>query len=265
MSVSYENKDDQLKIQVFRNREEMGEAAAALAAAKIAELLQHQETVNIIFAAAASQNEFLAALLKKPVDWYRINAFHMDEYIGLPEGAPQHFSVFLRERIFDKVPFRNVFLINGSAPDPEQECARYAALLEAYPADITFMGIGENTHLAFNDPHMADFNDPKLVKIVDLDIPCRQQQVNEGCFPQLSQVPVDAYTLTIPALLRAKAIYCMVPGKSKAPAAYHTLTADITEKYPSTILRTLPNAWLLLDADSAAEINDIPMANVFNP
>ncbi len=265
MSVSDENKDDQLKIQVFRNREEMGEAAAALAAAKIAELLQRQETVNIIFAAAASQNEFLAALVKKPVDWPRINAFHMDEYIGLPEGAPQHFSVFLRERIFGKVPFRNVFLINGSAPDPEQECARYAALLEAYPADITFMGIGENTHLAFNDPHMADFNDPKLVKVVDLDIPCRQQQVNEGCFAQLSQVPVDAYTLTVPALLRAKAIYCMVPGKSKAPAAYHTLTADITEKYPSTILRTLPNAWLLLDADSAAEINGIPAAGAFYP
>lgn len=264
MSVSQENNDDQLKIQIFRNREEMGETAAALVAGKITELLQQQETVNVIFAAAASQNEFLASLVKRTVDWSRVNAFHMDEYIGLPEGAPQHFSVFLRERIFDKVPFRNVFLINGNAPDPEEECARYASLLEEYPTDITCMGIGENTHLAFNDPHMADFNDPKLVKVVDLDIPCRQQQVNEGCFPQLSLVPVDAYTLTIPALLRARAIYCMVPGRSKAPAVYHTLTADITDRYPSTILRTLPNAFLLLDTDSAGEIQDIPLADAFS-
>jgi glucosamine-6-phosphate deaminase len=138
--------------------------------------------------------------------------------------------------------------------DHQAECERYAALLREHPVDITCMGIGENTHLAFNDPHVAEFNDPRLVKIVDLDEACKQQQVNEGCFDHISQVPVYAFTLTIPALLEADQIFCMVPGAAKAQAVYHTLKSEVTEQYPSTILRKHAGAYLFLEKESAAKI-----------
>lgn len=242
---------DQLHIRIFKNREQLGEDAANMVAAKINELLGNQEMVNIIFAAAASQNEFLAKLITLDIDWSRVNAFHMDEYIGLPVGAPQHFSHFLGGQIFNKVPFANVFALNGNPESTEAECDRYEALLLEYPTDITCMGIGENTHLAFNDPFEADFNDSRLVKVVELHDASRQQQVNEGCFDALHEVPKIAFTLTVPALLKAKAIYSMVPGPSKSQAVYHTLVDEISVKYPSSILRTLPNAWLFLDEASA--------------
>lgn len=250
MSVVMNGTAGKLRIKVFKNREELGEDAAQMVAQQINSLQEEQEMVNIIFAAAASQNEFLAKLITHNVDWTRVNAFHMDEYIGLPEGAPEHFSHFLGERIFTKVPFANVFRLNGNVDDTEAECERYSSLLRQYPTDITCMGIGENTHLAFNDPYEADFNDNKLVKVVKLHVASRQQQVNEGCFATLSQVPEYAYTLTVPALLKAKAVFCMVPGSSKLEAVQHTLVDDISVRYPSTILRTLQNAVLFLDEDS---------------
>ena len=245
---------DKLQVRVYNNREEMGSFSAKMAANKIKALLNQQPFVTIIFAAAASQNEFLDALSKEPLEWNRINAFHMDEYIGLPEGHPQCFGTFLKHRIFDKVPFKQVHYLNGNAPDINAECERYATLLEQYPVDITCMGIGENSHLAFNDPHVADFNDCSLVKIVDLDEACKQQQVNEGCFESVQHIPLNALTLTIPALLKASYIFCMVPGPTKATAVYHTLEDEITERFPSTILRTHPNAILFLDKESAARM-----------
>lgn len=244
----------QLKVQVYENRKQMGVAAAKMAAACINDLLGKKEMVNIIFAAAASQNEFLEALVKEQADWSRVNAFHMDEYIGLPKDAPQQFGIWLKQRIFSKLPFREVFYLNGQAPDINAECNRYAGLLKKYPVDISCLGIGENTHLAFNDPHVANFSDPQLVKVVDLDEACKQQQVNEDCFDDISQIPPDALTLTIPALLKADHIFCMVPGGLKAQAVYYTLTAGISEQYPSTILRTHKNAWLLLETASAAKV-----------
>jgi glucosamine-6-phosphate deaminase len=246
---------DQLKVRIYENRAQLGADAAKMAAHQVRTLLQQKEMVNIIFAAAASQNEFLAALIQEEIDWSRVNAFHMDEYIGLAQNAPQLFSVFLRQRIFDKLPFRAVYYLNGAAPDIEAECKRYAALLQEYPVDITCMGIGENAHLAFNDPHVADFKDPYQVKVVDLDEACKQQQVNEGCFDKVSSVPNDALTLTIPALLRAPYILCMVPGAAKAQAVYHTLVSDISEAYPSTIIRTHPGTILFLDRESAAKVS----------
>jgi glucosamine-6-phosphate deaminase len=246
---------DQLQVRIYENREQLGADAAKMAANRVRELLQQKEVVNIIFAAAASQNEFLAALVKEEIDWSRVNAFHMDEYIGLAENASQLFSVFLRERIFNKVPLRAVYYLNGAAPDIEAECKRYTALLKENPVDITCMGIGENAHLAFNDPHVADFKDPSEVKVVDLDEACKQQQVNEGCFDKVSSVPNDALTLTIPALLRASYILCMVPGAAKAQAVYHTLRSDISEEYPSTILRTHSNTFLFLDRESVAAVS----------
>lgn len=234
----------------------MGAAAAAMVADRIRLLLQQQEQLNIVFAAAPSQQEFLEALAAdESIEWDRINAFHMDEYIGLDAAAPQGFGNFLKDRLFGKVPFRSVHYLNGNAADAKQECERYAALLRQ-GVDIVNMGIGENTHIAFNDPHVADFNDPQLVKVVDLDYACRQQQVNDGCFETFSQVPTHALTLTVPALMQARYVYCMVPGPNKAAAVKHTLFDGISENYPSTVLRKHPQAVLFVDKDSAAQSFD---------
>lgn len=246
---------DLLEVKIYSTRREMGNSAAALAAQCLRELLEDKDEVNIIFAAAASQLEFLEAIaLEKDMAWNRVNAFHMDEYTGLPVDHPQRFGNFLKEKIFSKLPLKKVYYLNEHGDDTGAESLRYAALLNKMPPDITFMGIGENTHLAFNDPHVADFEDPVLVKIIDLDVPCKMQQVRDGCFPSVADVPSWAYTLTIPALLRSTYIFCMVPGKNKAEAVKYTLTEEISEKYPATSLRHHPDAILFLDQDSASLI-----------
>ena len=243
---------DFLNVKVFPTTREMGCAAAGEVAAKIVELLGQKEEVNMIFAAAPSQEAFLESLIADSrIDWTRINAFHMDEYIGLDATAPQSFARFLRDRIFDRVPFRSVHCLNGKAPDQKAECARYAALLEHYPTDIVCMGIGENGHIAFNDPDVADFNDPKLVKVVALDPVCRQQQVNEKCFERLDLVPSEALTLTIPALLRGRWLFCIVPFASKAEAVSHTVCGPVSERCPASIRRREEHARLYLTAESA--------------
>lgn len=254
MPPLHETTIDKLRVKLFKTRRELGQNAAERAATKIRELLQNQEAVNIIFAAAPSQNEFLDALTQQPeINWQRVNAFHMDEYIGLSDDAPQRFGNFLKDRFFDKVPLRSVFYINGNVSDPDAECLRYEALLNEYPTDIVCMGIGENCHIAFNDPHIAFFNDPVLVKKVDLDLTSRHQQVHDGCFATLEQVPEYALTLTIPALVKAPTVFCMVPAAQKAEAIYHTLVDEISEIYPSTILRKHPDATLFIDQDSARQ------------
>jgi glucosamine-6-phosphate deaminase len=181
----------------------------------------------------------------------------MDEYVGLRSDAPQLFGNFLKEKIFDKISLHDIFYLNGSAPDLDQECKRYAELLEHYPTDIVFLGIGENTHVAFNDPHVADFNDPVLVKIVDLDERNRWQQVDPddpSCFNHIEEVPTHAITLTVPALFESDYAYAIAPGEKKADAIYHTLTDEIQEKYPSTIFRKHRNAALFIDEKSAAKL-----------
>ena len=247
---------DKLTIRTFPTRSEMGKEAAREAAAIIRDFLSYKEEVNIIFAAAPSQDDFLSALLEENPVWRLVNAFHMDEYIGLDADAPQGFGNYLKHRFFDKASMKQVFYL-GNEPEadtPEKEILRYTNLLKQYPPDITFMGIGENGHIAFNDPHVANFEDPDLVKVVDLDLACRQQQVNDGCFASLDQVPTHAYTLTIPALLKARYIFCIVPGARKAQAVYNTLSGDINESCPASILRTKYNATLYLDSDSAGEL-----------
>jgi glucosamine-6-phosphate deaminase len=245
---------DKLSVKLLENRAFMGELAATMVSEKINELLGTKQFVNMIFAAAPSQNEFLEALITKDVDWGRINAFHMDEYLKLDANAPQSFGNFLRDRLFNKVTFRTVHYLDGNAQDAQQECLRYSNLLNHYKTDIVCMGIGENTHLAFNDPHVADFDDLVLVKVVDLDEQCRVQQVNDGCFNTVKDVPTHALTLTIPALFKSTYAYCMVPGENKAKAVYHTLNESISEKYPSTVLRKHPNAILFIDEKSGALI-----------
>lgn len=222
---------------------------------KIKEILLQNSELNIIFAAAPSQNEFLASLTTdSKIEWNRINAFHMDEYIGLDPAAPQGFGNFLKEKIFGRVQFKSVSYLDGTAGDMKAECRRYAALLESHPVDIVCMGIGENGHIAFNDPHVAFFNDAEKVKIVELDTKCRCQQVNDGCFDALDKVPVHAITLTIPALIAGKYIFCMVPAKTKAEAVFNTVHGEINEKCPATILRTHSNVILYTDMDSASLI-----------
>lgn len=243
---------DQLQVRLFKNRQELGQDAAQAVARQISALHQTQAFVNVIFASAPSQDEFLAALAgETDLAWDRIRAFHMDEYMGLPGDAPQSFGQYLRERLFDKVPVHEVFYLDGNASDQEQECGRYSALLKQYPTDIVCMGIGENCHIAFNDPHVADFNDPALVKPVQLDLTSRLQQVHDGCFEMLEQVPERALTLTIPALVRADHLFCMVPAAHKAEAIYHTLIDAISEQFPATILRSHLDATLFIDQDSA--------------
>jgi glucosamine-6-phosphate deaminase len=237
-------KVDRLEVRVAADRVALGQAAAEAVCRGIEEVLARQSVVNVMFAAAPSQNEFLAALVGMPVDWSRVNGFHMDEYIGLDADAPQGFGNFLKGRLFEKVAFRAVFYMKG--------CDEYAALLEENIIDIVVLGIGENTHLAFNDPHVALFDDPELVKVVELDEVCRVQQVGDGCFGTLADVPRRAMTVTIPGLMRAEYVFGVVPGKNKAEAVRRTLTEDISERYPATILRRHPRAILFLDAKSAA-------------
>ena len=246
-------KQDSLEVQIYNSRAEMGKAAAKDIAACLLDLLAQKPQVNVIFAAAPSQNEVLAALVEnKEIPWERVNAFHMDEYIGLAAGAPQAFGNYLHEHIFGRVSMSSVHYIHAAASDAEAECARYAALLHQYPADVVVMGIGENGHIAFNDPPVADFADPKLVKPVALDEVCRNQQVHDGCFATLADVPTTAITLTVPALLLGKHLFCIVPAATKAEAVRRTLQGEVGEACPATALRSHPNAKLYLDGESSA-------------
>lgn len=244
---------DQLTVKVYASRQALGQAAACDMAERLRQLLQVQHTVTIVFAAAPSQNEFLGALAEiQGLDWSRVVALHMDEYIGLPENAPQRFSSYLRQRLFDRVHPGRIYYMNAANADPQAECQRYAAILREHPVDIVCAGIGENGHLAFNDPGVANFLDAEWVKVVPLDAVCRQQQVHDGCFASLDQVPTHAVTMTIPALMAARWIYCVVPGPTKAVAVACALSGRVRPELPASILRIHPRATLYLDQESAA-------------
>ena len=249
-------KVDNLTVKKYTTREEMGAAAARDIRNAIRTLLEKKAEINVIFAAAPSQNEVLRALVESDVDWSRVNAYHMDEYIHLPPDAPQCFGNFLTWKIFGKVPFKSVNLIDSTAPDAQAECDRYEAILRANSADIIILGIGENGHIAFNDPWVANFKDDRLVRIVALDDVCRQQQVNDGCFATLEEVPKIAMTLTCPVFIRAPQLFCIVPALAKANAVKRTLEGAISEECPATVLRSHGNAVLYLDADSASKLSE---------
>ncbi len=252
MGIILEGQKDALRLRAYATRAEMGAAAGAAAAGKLRALLEEKDEVNVIFAAAPSQNEALAALAAaEGIDWGRVNAFHMDEYVGLPAGHPATFGRYLDEHIFSRVPFKTVHYLRGDAP-ARAECERYAALLEAFPADLVMLGIGENGHIAFNDPWVADLEDPLLVKEVQLDEVCRMQQVHDGCFSSLDSVPTHALTLTVPALARAAHLVCTVPAASKARAVAATWNGPVSADVPATVMRRHPDAVLFCDADSAA-------------
>lgn len=246
----FKSHKNQLEYSVFETRDDMGCQAAKDVADKIVELQTSQEDIRMIFAAAPSQIELLHYLNEdERIEWDKIIAFHMDEYLGLDEHAPQLFQKFLVDHIFGTQPFKQVHLINSSN-DSEAECNRYSELLREKAIDIVCLGIGENGHLAFNDPPVADFRDLEIMKVVELDEICKQQQVNDGCFPIFSDVPKYALTLTIPTLFSAKNMYCVVPGKTKVEAVSRTLNGPISTECPATILREHPNAYLYVDRDS---------------
>ena len=246
-------KKDLLDIHIYNTRAEMGEAAARDIKSCILSLLTKKDSINMIFAAAPSQYELLKALANDTdIPWNRVNAFHMDEYIGLSADAPQGFGNFLKSHIFGIVNFKSVNYIDISAVDVQKECARYATLLKDNPTDIVVMGIGENGHIAFNDPPVADFNDKESVKPVSLDEICRNQQVNDGCFETIDDVPKTAITLTVPTLFAGDHLFCIVPAGTKANAVRATINDDISEKCPATILRRHKSAVLYLDRDSSS-------------
>lgn len=242
-----------MTIHIAESRDAMAAQAAAGIAREIRSCLAHQSGVRIVFAAAPSQSEMLAALCaEKDIDWPRVTAFHMDEYLGLPADAPQRFGLWLCRAIFDRLPFAAAHLIEPG-DDPMQTAADYAVKLNAAPIDIVCCGIGANGHLAFNDPP-ADFIDPLTVKVVELDAECRQQQVDDACFPRLSDVPTHALTITVPGLLAARAIFCTVPGAMKAEAVRRTLLGPIDPACPASALRTHPRCALYLDSESASAL-----------
>ncbi len=243
---------DSLAVEVYPDRQALGSAAARTVADWLRQELAKRDRVGTIFASAPSQEEFLAALVTEPnVDWSRVVAFHLDEYVGLAPGAPQSFGQFLRQRLFDKVHPGVVYYLDP-LDDPERACRRYADLLASQPLVIACIGIGENGHLAFNDPHVADFTDPYLVKPVEIDEVSRAQQVHDGCFPQIDLVPRRALTVTLPAILSAERIAIMVPGLTKARAIQMALQGPIATSCPASILRQHPHAVLFVDESAVS-------------
>jgi glucosamine-6-phosphate deaminase len=249
---------DALRVRVFEDRAAMGAAAAAGVAHAIAARIGQTGRARLIFAAAPSQDEFLRELAATPgLDWSRVAGFHMDEYLGLGPDHPASFRRYLREHLFGRVPLpaERLRLIPGEqAERPLRTCLDYEELLRAEPADIVCAGIGENGHLAFNDPPVADFLDPVKVKVVRLDEACRSQQVHDGCFASIDEVPTHAYTLTVPALLAAPVVSVVVPGPRKAEAVRATLRGPVGEACPATALRRHPGATLYLDRAAAASV-----------
>jgi glucosamine-6-phosphate deaminase len=244
---------DRLQVEVYPDRGALGRAAAEAVGACLRQLLGRFGRVRVAFAAAPSQEEFLAALVLQPgIAWERVVAFHLDDYVGLPAEAPQRFVHWLAPRLFDRLPFAAVHRIDGTAADPEAEARRYEALLRAQPLHVVCLGIGENGHLAFNDPPVADFADPRLVKVVELDDRCRLQQVHDGAFATLEAVPRRAITLTVPAILGARRIFAVVPAAAKAEAVRAALLGPVATSCPASILRRHAAARLFLDVQSAA-------------
>ena len=231
----------------------MARAAADHVFSVLSDTVAEHGAANAMFATGNSQLAFLSELTaRRGLAWDRVTVFHMDEYVGLADDHPASFRRYIRERITDVVRPAAVHYVDGSAPDPAAECERYTDLLRTHPLDLCCMGIGENGHLAFNDPGVADFADPEDVKVVELDDACRRQQVGEGHFPDVASVPQLAITVTIPALLRARAVSVICPEARKAPAVRAAIEGPVTTDCPASILTTQDHATLYLDAGSAS-------------
>jgi glucosamine-6-phosphate deaminase len=243
--------------RVFENIEDMGIAAAEAATTVIREVLDRKQTARIMIGTGNSQESTIGALVQRTdLDWSRIEVFHMDEYIGLPADHPASFRLWLKTRVDDIARPAAMHYIEGDAQDIEAEIRRYTELLNAADLDMTFLGFGENGHIAFNDPHVADFNDKAMLKVVDLDEACRRQQVGEGHFPDLGSVPTHALTVTCSGLFRAKNWIVVVPETRKAQAVHDALTGPISPVCPGSLVRKHPAARLFFDKDAASLLPD---------
>lgn len=247
-------KVEDLDVSVYRTRKAMGEAAALRAEKIIKKTLDERGEANLVFAAAPSQNEMLDALFSKDIDWTLVRVFQQDEYIGLDDDSKASFRHYMAKNVIRRASFKEVHYMRIPKEETAlEEAKKYANLLEKYPPDLIFLGIGENGHLAFNDPPVADFNDPFVVKKVELEARCRQQQVNDGCFASLDLVPTHALTITMSAIMAMPAAVVTVPSILKADAVYACLRKDIDVSCPASILRRHKNAELFLDMDSASK------------
>jgi len=242
---------DDLDVEVHPSNEALGAAAAEAAARIINAAVDRSGTANLVLATGNSQLTFLAALRKQDIAWPAVTVFHMDEYLGLPAGHPAGFPTFLRRHLLDEVPVRAFYPVPGHPADLTSACRGYEMLLRAHPVDLCVLGIGENGHLAFNEPP-ADFDEADWVKVVRLDERSRRQQVGEGHFDHLDEVPRQAITLTIAGLRSAATMLCLAPERRKAEAVRRTLTGPVDGTCPASILRRTPQARLLLDRDSAS-------------
>jgi glucosamine-6-phosphate deaminase len=246
---------DHLPVAIYWSNQELGQAAAFDAREIINRAIVEKGEANIILATGNSQLTFLAALRKLAgIDWSKVSVFHMDEYLGLDPNHPASFPLFLRRHFLDFVTVKAFYPVSGQRGNEEAICREYEALLRAHPADMVALGWGENGHIAFNDPPYALFDDPVWVKVIELAEASRRQQVGEGHFSSLAEVPTQAITLTIPALLAAKQVLCIVPEARKAEAVRACLTEPVSEDRPGSILRRVGHARLYLDVESAAKL-----------
>jgi glucosamine-6-phosphate deaminase len=244
---------DKATVEIYPSKLELGEAAAAEAASILKSAVSTQGRARVIVATGNSQEEVIRALAHAPgVDWPRVEVLHMDEYVGLPSTHPASFRRWVETHLVALVHPGQVHYLQGDASDLVEECRRYAGLIRSSPVDLCLLGIGENGHIAFNDPHVADFNDPLVVKRVDLDRRCRLQQVGEGHFAALDAVPREALTLTCSALMSSERLVCSVPELRKAEAVRDALEGPVSTVCPGSVLRTHPRARIFLDEESAA-------------
>jgi glucosamine-6-phosphate deaminase len=241
-----------VEVRVFDSKAAMAAEAARRAGAALREAIARTGHAHVIAATGASQFEFLDALVKETgIEWARTIFFHLDEYVGLPETHPASFRRYLKERIVDRVHPGAFHFLDGEAPDPEAECRRVGDLLAQHPIDVAFVGIGENGHLAFNDPP-ADFETSRPYLVLRLDDACRRQQLGEGWFARIEDVPERAISMSISQILKSREIVCVVPDARKAQAVRDCLEGEVSPAHPASILQRHPRTTVFLDADSAA-------------
>jgi glucosamine-6-phosphate deaminase len=240
------------RVAVYHSASDAGQAAAAQAARLIDESVRSQGRARVIGATGNSQIPLANALGQQQAQWKAVELFHMDEYAGMKADHPASFRLWIKQRLVEKLHPDKVHYLEGDADDLEQEIERYSQLLAEAPVDLAFVGFGENGHIAFNDPPVANFKDAALVKVVTLDEACRRQQAGEGHFADVDAVPKQAATITCPGLFRANSWVCCVPEGRKAEAVRNALEGPVSEACPASLVQVHPNAYVYLDADSAA-------------
>jgi glucosamine-6-phosphate deaminase len=248
-------KNENVRVGIYTSAALAGRAAAIEAARIIQRAIAEQGRARVIAATGNSQIPVADALVEQDIDWKAVELFHMDEYAGIKPDHPSSFRYWIRTRLEEKTHPRTAHYIEGDARDLEAEMNRYSELLKAAPIDLAFVGFGENGHIAFNDPPVADFNDPAMVKKIALDDACRRQQAGEGHFRDIASVPEHAATITCPGLFRAKSWICCVPERRKAEAVRNALEGPISEACPASLVRRHPAAFVFLDADSASQLS----------